>query len=190
MTLEFLLFALLATNAWPAEDKHEDGKPHVHAEEHAEGEKGGAGKEHGPEAEHEERDEHGHAEEGGEAHEEAPNPNVGPGKAVEAFDPDQGFKLSAKAEKALGVESSPLRGKAPYRMPAVSLVFYQENVAVYRIREGWIKLVGVQVQERTKKDAVIRTADLGPNDRVVTSGVGLLRVTEMDLTSGEVGHGH
>lgn len=128
--------------------------------------------------------------EGAEKHEEeGESPNVGPGKAVEALGHD-GMKLSAKATAALGLKTVPLKGRSPYRVPFASLVFFRDEVGVYRLRDGWLKLVEVVVPEKTKLEATIRTSGLKPGDQVVISGVARLRVVEMDATSGEVGHGH
>lgn len=158
----FLL--LLSLSSWAA-DKHE---PVEEKEAHSD------------EASHKEGDEHG--EEGG-------GPNVGPGKAVEALD-HEGLKLSAKAKAALGIKSVSLSGNGPHRVPAAGLVYFRDEVGVYRLRDGWFKLVEVRVSERNKREAVIGSSGLKPGDQVVVSGAARLRVVEMDVTSGEVGHGH
>ena len=123
-------------------------------------------------------------------HEESPNPNVGPGKAVEALDHDKGMRLSLKAAAALGVKTAPVAGSDPYRVPASSLVYFQDEIGVYRLRGGWLKLIEIKVAEKSKKDAVIRTREIKPGDRIVVAGTALVRVTELDLSSGDVGHGH
>src|SRR5690349_2921574 len=98
-----------------AEDKHEhhyeDTDPHEH----------GPG---GPHAEHDEE-------------KEADAANVGPDFAVLEADPDQGFRLSEKAMKALGVELEPLSDA----LPLESVVRFKDESGVYRWREGWFKLV-------------------------------------------------
>lgn len=136
-----------------------------------------------PQAGHAEGDDHG-----GE-HEEEAAPDVGPGKGVEAFGHD-GMKLSAKAAESMGFRSTEVSGRDSFRVPIQSLVYFQDDVGVYRLRGGWIKMAHVEVMEKTKKDALLRSRDLKQGDHVVVAGAAALRVVELDLTSGEVGHGH
>lgn len=134
------------------------------------------------------KDEHEH--EGGEEHEEEEaNPNVGPGKGVEAFG-KEGMKLSAKAAANLGFKTAPIAGSGAVKVPASALVFFQDEVGVYRSRGGWIKLVEVKLGERTRRDAVVLSKELKPGDQLVIVGAAAIRVIELDLTSGDVGHGH
>ena len=129
-----------------------------------------------------------HSDEHGEEKEEA-NPNVGPGKGVEAFG-HEGMKLSAKAAASLGFKTSPIAGNGAVKVPVSALVFFQDEVGVYRSRGGWIKLVEVELAERTKRDAIVRSKELKPGDQLVVAGAAAIRVIELDLTSGDVGHGH
>ncbi len=165
-----------------ASDEHKDHKAgEKHADDHVK--KGASAKD-----EHEGGEEHG--EEHGEGHgEEEANPNVGPGKGVEAFG-HEGMKLSAKAAASLGLKTSPIAVAGGGKVPASALVFFQDEVGVYRSRGGWIKLVEVALGERTKRDAVVRSKDLKPGDQLVVAGAAAIRVIELDLTSGDVGHGH
>lgn len=158
-----------------AGDDHKDHKP-------GEAPKGGAKAEAG----HTEGEEEGHKD--GHGEEEA-NPNVGPGKGVEAFG-HEGMKVSAKAAASMKLKTAPLSGAGSFRVPIQSLVTFQDDVGVYRVRGGWIKMAHVEVVERTKKDALLRSKDLKAGDQIVISGAAGLRVAELDLTSGEVGHGH
>lgn len=173
-------------------EKHTDGEKHADGDKHAEGEKHADGEKHSDGDKHAEGDKHADGEKHDEkgAKEEAANPNVGAGKAVEAIDHDKGMKLSAKAAATLGVKTAPVAGSDPYRVQAASLVFFQDEVGVYRLRDGWLKLIEVQVVEKSKKDAVVRTREMKRGDQIVVAGTALIRVTELDLSSGDVGHGH
>lgn len=161
-----------------ASDEHKDHKP---GEKHADDRK-----KEGAAAKDEHEGEEGHGEEHGE---EEASPNVGPGKGVEAFG-HEGMKLSAKAAASLGLKTSPIAGGGSVKVPASALVFFQDEVGVYRSRGGWIKLVEVELGERTRRDAVVRSKELKPGDQLVVAGAAAIRVIELDLTSGDVGHGH
>ncbi|MDX6768805.1 MAG: hypothetical protein SF051_04685 [Elusimicrobiota bacterium] len=166
---------------WAPSQASDDHKDHKESEKHADE----RAKEGAPV-----KDEHEGGEEHGEEHgEEEASPNVGPGKGVEAFG-HEGMKLSAKAAASLGLKTSPIAGAGAVKVPASALVFFQDEVGVYRSRGGWIKLIEVELGERTKRDAVVRSKELKPGDQLVVAGAAAIRVIELDLTSGDVGHGH
>jgi hypothetical protein len=110
----------------------------------------------------------------GYAHEEEEvSANIGAGNAVTEADHEKGFKLSEQARKTLDYKESLFSG----HVPPSSVVRYQDKTGVYRVRDGWIKLVGPD--------------ELKKGDRVVTGGVALLRVTELDtFTAEEEEHAH
>ena len=64
-----------------------------------------------------------------------------------------------------------------------------ERVGARRSLRGGLEAL-VELVERGKREAVVRSRDLKPGDSVVVAGAAALRVAELDLTSGEVGHGH
>lgn len=127
--------------------------------------------------EHKEGDGEEHGGEHGESEEEASLGGVGIGNAVTAADEHDGVKLSPKAMETMGIKTSPYEG-CP--VPDAALVFYQDKVGVYRLRDGWIKLIEIPHAGD----------DLNPGDQVVTQGAGLVRAAELDAFSGEVGHSH
>lgn len=110
----------------------------------------------------------------------------GPGKAVEAFDKEEGFKISDKAAISLGVKFTPLANKGPWRVPISSIVHMKQSVAVYRRFEGWISMVLVKINTRENGFVEIQSVDLEPGDEVAISGVSFLRMTDADLNSGTV----
>lgn len=118
---------------------------------------------------------------------EAPESNrFGPGKAVESFDKEEGFKISDKAANSLGVKFTPLANKGPWRVPAASIVHMKQSVAVYRRFEGWISMVLVKINSRENGFVEIQSADLEHGDEIAVSGVSFLRMTDADLNSGTV----
>lgn len=121
------------------------------------------------------------ADEGGEA-----PANVGEGKAIVAADAKTGLKLSEAAAKTLGLKTM----EAARRVPASALVYFHDEVGVYRLRGGWYKLVEVEIVSKGR-EVVIETDELKPGDRIVVAGAALLRVAELDAFGGEeAGHGH
>lgn len=118
--------------------------------------------------------------------EAAESNRFGPGKAVEAFDKEEGFKISDKAAKSLGVKFTPIANKGPWRLPIASIVHMKQSVAVYRRFGGWISMVLVKINSRENGFVEIQSADLEPGDEVAVSGVSFLRMTDADLNSGTV----
>jgi len=183
----------------PEEHAHDHEDEHGHEDEkeekdeHAHPAKKGDEHAHGAEKE----DEHGHAEEEGEdehghgdGHEEEGSSRIGPDKAITAASKKDGIQLAEKAVKRLALASVEAKGPAP-RVPSKSLVFYQGETGVYRLRNGWYKLVDVKVTERGATDSVVRSSELQGGDRIVSEGVPLLRVAEMEAWGGSGdGHGH
>lgn len=110
----------------------------------------------------------------------------GPGKAVEAFSKEDGFKLSAKAISSLGVQFTTLKGNGPWTVPAHSIVHFKQSTAVYRRYDGWLTMVLVKIVKEQVGTTVISSSDLEAGDEVATEGVSFLRLTDADLNSGTV----
>lgn len=135
-----------------------------------------------------EKDEHGHNEkEKGDGEEEESVGGVGKGNAVTAADEHTGIQLSEKAKNAIGIKlESYQRGF----VPVAALVRHQNEISVYRLRDGWYKRVSVKIEKIENSQAFIQTEELSEGDFIVVQNVGLLRVAELDAFSGEVGHSH
>lgn len=110
----------------------------------------------------------------------------GAGKAIEAFDKEQGFKMSEKALKSLGVQFSKLDGNGPWYVPKSAIVHMKQSAGIYRRFEGWISLVFVNVEKSQNGLVAIRSEDLEAQDEVAISGSAFLRMTEADLNAGTV----
>ncbi|WP_413577716.1 hypothetical protein ACLVWU_04655 [Bdellovibrio sp. HCB290] len=111
---------------------------------------------------------------------------IGQGKAVEQFDPEQGFKLSSKAMKSMGVKFQALSGKGPWKVPKSSLMTLKQSDAVYRLYDGWISMVLVKVVSADKDTVMVKAEDLETGDQVAVEGVTFLRMTDSDLNAGTV----
>lgn len=108
------------------------------------------------------------------------------GGAVTAFSKDDGFKLSDKAIKNLGVTFTTVSGKGPWMIPKSALVRVKHSTGVYRKWDGWITMVLVKVLKQTKETVTIKSIDLQDQDKVAITGVPFLRMTEADLNSDTV----
>ncbi|MBI5246839.1 MAG: hypothetical protein HY923_06625 [Elusimicrobia bacterium] len=112
------------------------------------------------------------------AEEPAPQP------AVETS-PEKGMRLTDAALKTLEVKTEAAGAqRASYQLPASALVYSQDRIGVYRLREGWFKLIKVTLLGRPGTKASVRTAELKAGDRIVTRGAALLRVAQMDAEGG------
>lgn len=95
---------------------------------------------------------------------------VGPGKAIEAFEESKGIKLSDKATKSLEIQTKKLNSAD---LPPSALIAIQEKTSVYVKKDGWYKLVSA--------------TDVKPGDEVVVRGAALLRVAHINVDTDE-GH--
>ncbi len=162
-----------------AEKKH-DHKAHKDEHEHSETSK---------EAEHE----HGHNKEEGhdDHHEDEDATRFGPNKAITAANKREGIQLSEKASKTLGLTYVAITGHGTFKVPVQSAVFFQDEVGVYRFKNGWHKLIEVELVSRTTTEVVVKTSELKSGDQIAKNGVPLLRAAELEAWGGSGdGHGH
>lgn len=126
-----------------------------------------------------------------EEHEEGGGARTGQGKAILEASAERGMKISDKALKRLGVKTVLLYGVGSFRLPAHALIHSEEEIGVYRLREGWYKHVEVELLSKEKNFVVVRAKDLRAGDHVVVTSAPLLRVAELDVLGGEeAGHDH
>lgn len=114
---------------------------------------------------------------------------VGPHQAVTDASAELGFKLSKPALDRLGIQMQNIKGPAPYRLPQSAMVFYQDQVGVYRHQNGWFRLITVRVRKRNQANIHFDSPELEEGDSLVTRGVSFLRVAEMEVF-GEASGGH
>jgi len=107
------------------------------------------------------------------------------GKAVFEISPETGMKMNEVALKNIEVQIRKSAGGEQQLLPKSALVFYQDKIGIYRLRDGWFKLVEVKVIRRDEKTATIQLKDSNSNDQIVISGGALMRVAEMDAFGGE-----
>lgn len=170
------------------EEKHEhaktqDSKEDEHGHEHGKEEKEEKGHGHG----HDEGEEEGH----GDHEEEEGGTRFGPGKAITAANKKDGIQLSEKAVKTLGLSYVAATGAGTFKLPFKTAVFFKDEVGVYRLKNGWHKLIEVQLISKTTSEVVVKTSELNSGDQIAKDGVPLLRAAELEAWGGSGdGHGH
>lgn len=122
--------------------------------------------------------------------EEASGTHAGADKAVTEYSPHQGLQFSIEALKKLHLQFQKIEiGRESFQVPPAALVYFKDAVGVYRHRKGWFKLVEVKVISKTTNQVKIQTSDLQNQDEIVTQGIALLRVAELDAGGGGKNHG-
>lgn len=101
-------------------------------------------------------------------------------KAVLESSETLGFRLSPQAIQTLGIETTILSREGVTGIPPEALVYFQDEIGVYRLREGWFRLVHLDDPQ-----------ELRAGDSVAVRGAAYLRVTDLSLSGGELaGHHH
>ena len=105
-------------------------------------------------------------------------------KAVIEKNADKGFRLTDAATKTLDLEFQGLTTDRVAAVPAKSLVFYRDQVGIYRNEDGWLKLIPVKLKHRSGESALIEGQQLRKGMKFAVKGVSLLRVADIDAFSG------
>lgn len=122
-----------------------------------------------------EADEHKHAE--GEKHEEASN-GVGPDKGIIEKNEDDGFKFSQEAIKTIGYKTINYQTEI-FEIPSKALVQVKDDKSIYRLRNGWLKRVDIQIIKKNTDSILLKATDLKSGDQIVVTEVGYLRIAEV-----------
>jgi hypothetical protein len=118
------------------------------------------------------------------ADEDEARASTGPGKAVVEVDKSKGIHLSEKAIQTLGLSTIPVTTGKLLVLPASCAVYSQNEVGVYRLRNGWFKLIEVQLLSKKTPEISFKTSEFSQGDRVVNRGAALLRVAELETSGG------
>lgn len=133
-------------------------------------------------------DDHGHGDEDDHGH--GGGKAVGPGKAILEVSEAKGFKLSKEAFHALNVKFMDIEQDS-IKIRKDVLVSYQNKTGVYRYRNEFFKFIPVTIKEQKQGQYFVQSPALQSGDKVVTSPVGLIRITDVYSTdTAEYGHGH
>lgn len=99
------------------------------------------------------------------------------------------FQLSAAAVKNFGLKYSTIRGAGPWEVPASAVLFSQEEVSLYRYRNGTYSRIHFETVGKGTSSRKVTSKDLQSGDAIVITGVGYLRIAEL-AASGETPEGH
>lgn len=110
--------------------------------------------------------------------------NFGAGKGVIDANEKDGIKLSPKAVEKLGLKTEKIASSHLHTLPLGSLIYFQEEVGVYRLRSGFFKLIEGKVVKKKSGMVTLEASGLVAGDQVVTQGAALLRLTDLNIWSG------
>ncbi|WP_417335662.1 hypothetical protein [Halobacteriovorax marinus] len=156
-------------------DEHDDEHDDEHGSEHSDGEHGheDEGHDHG----------HGHGHGGGKS--------IGEGKAISEVDEKRGFRLSPEAFTTLGIKLETYSGESQIKISKKILVKSKEERGIYIMRDKFFKLYPVSIVKEFPEQYLVKVKGLKEKDQIVTSGVKLLRVSDIYSTDkSEYGHAH
>lgn len=109
---------------------------------------------------------------------------AGPTMAAQEASLQNGFKLNEQAKKNIALKTKKIES-SPYTVPAVALVYYGDKVGLYRLRDGWFKLIEIKDRINKNTSVTFNSLEFKVGDEVAIEGVALLRVSEMDVFGGE-----
>ena len=105
-------------------------------------------------------------------------------KAILATDKEKGFKLSDSAIRRLNISYQTLREEKIFKIPDGAVVYHESETGVYVFKDGWFKLIDVDIEKTIGKYVIIKSSILVKGSQIVISGVSLLRVAELDAFGG------
>ena len=70
------------------------------------------------------------------------------GKAVYEVSSDLGIKLTEKAIVNIEVKTAKINANNQLNIPTDALVYFQDQIGVYRLRDGWYKLVPIKILKK------------------------------------------
>ncbi len=149
---------------------------------------------HAKKEEHEHEHEEGakdHVEEEGHEDHEEENSKIGPEKGILEVNEESGFKLSPEALKNFEIKTQKLSSQGPWELPLSARLLSQEEVNLFRVREGFFKRIDFNLLSKSQTTMKITSADLKDGDEIVINGIGFLRIAEITASGGAPeGHSH
>ena len=89
-----------------------------------------------------------------------------------------GFRLSAEASKTLALVSEAFSGS----IPCQSLLQVKGEKFIFTLNDGWFKKLPVSLISKSNEKCIVRATLMKAGDRIVTSGMSYLRLTEISLS--------
>ncbi len=114
--------------------------------------------------------------------------------AVVRADKTEGIQLSETARINIGLKKGQYmpryrRGYNYYLLPAQSLLFFENQTAVYVARNHWLRMIHVKILKKYKDSYLVQCRYFRSQDRLIVAGLALLRLTHLDAF-GASGNGH
>ena len=103
---------------------------------------------------------------------------IGHGKAIEEVNKEKGFRLSKEAIKTLEIKLLMISQKN-IQIDKKTLVTSKKIKGVYRLRDGYFKLLPIDLKEEINGKYLISLQEIKSGDQVVIEGAGLLRVADI-----------
>lgn len=97
---------------------------------------------------------------------------------VEANERD-GFKLSREALRNFDLKYVNVSEGGSISLPRNAIVLAGEEVNLFRMRDDFFKRIDFKVIKHNETTFVVASPDLKPGDKVVTTGLGFLRIAEL-----------
>jgi hypothetical protein len=130
-----------------------------------------------------------HTKKGHDEHEEEEEISavVGPDKGI-LQKGEAGFKLSPEAFSTMALKISDYSG-GTFTLPSKAVVQIKNEKTVFRLRDGWLKRVAVEIVQKNNDSLIISSTKFRNGDQIVTEGSGFLRIAEIFSEEG-ASHGH
>lgn len=175
-----VMLSVFSVGTYSLSDDHQKNEEETHAEK---------------EKDHDDHDkkEEAHEEHGGDHDEKEPEEapeNVGPTKGVVSYSEKEGFKLSVEATKLFGITFLTLSGPSPWDVPNSAIVYVGDDKSIYKSNNGALKRLDITIVRKNKSTSTITANKLTSGDQILITGTSFVRTAEIDLTSGDSGHGH
>lgn len=122
---------------------------------------------------------HDHKEEGEEG-----TKSIGPDKGILEVSESLGFKISPEAEKNFDLQFLSVTSGTNLKVPKSAIIFSGEEKNIYRQREGFFKRLDLDSIKKSGTEYIISAKDLRAGDKIVSHGLGLLRIAEIAAGGG------
>ncbi len=106
-------------------------------------------------------------------------------KAILEASPENGIKLADVALKRLNIQFLAISDVGSVKIPIDAVVHSLSRVGIYRLRDGWLKLIPIKAFSDTgQRTVIVHSSELSIHDKVVVQGAALVRVAEMEAFGG------
>lgn len=119
------------------------------------------------------------------------NSKIGPEKGILKADEYLGFILSPEAIRNFEIKTLKLSGAGPWLVPTNARMLSQNEVNLFRIRNGFIKRIDFKTHSNQGATLNVSSSDLSAGDEIIIHGMGFVRIAELAAFGGTPeGHSH